>query len=432
LAHLQCNMGLCYTDIQNYQAAKKEFETALGHYADFNNKEGKYLCYVNLFYLAHKLKNQDEIDDYLKWANDPQFDACNLQAQLDFAKYKQEYFDQNGYAISAYDAANERIKLQQTFFEDFKNAQLNELKLDVNFNQVKGQLDATEDNLERERSEKALVNALYDKLQRQNKWIILLALLGSLMLISFLLILIRSNSRKKRINTQLIAQNEVVEKKSEEILNSMSYANSMEKLLLQQMNPHFLHNALTTIDASITIGDTSFAKRYLTLFSDLLRKTLDNSREDSISLAQEIDFLKAYIKLNAVKQGDQFECQFIYDEEDVEDFVFTPPMLVQPFIENALVHGLYHKIGDIKKLTIQVFPKENHILWIITDNGVGRIKSKEIGKSHKGISHGIKITVDRIHWMKKRYGNDFSVEYVDLEQGTEVTVKTPILDAVHG
>jgi len=90
--------------------------------------------------------------------------------------------------------------------------------------------------------------------------------------------------------------------------------------------------------------------------------------------------------LNALKQGDQFSYHFSYNEEDVEDFVFTPPMLVQPFIENALIHGLYHKIDGPKELTIEIQPKQNYILWTITDNGIGRIKSQEIGKTHKGIS----------------------------------------------
>lgn len=107
-------------------------------------------------------------------------------------------------------------------------------------------------------------------------------------------------------------------------------------------------------------------------------------------------------------------------------------MLAQPFIENALVHGLYHKTSGLKQLIIQIQPQNNHILWTITANGIGRVKAKEISKTLKGISHGIKITVDRIYWMKKRYTKDFSVEYIDLEQGTEVRLKTPIIDAIQG
>jgi sensor histidine kinase YesM len=195
------------------------------------------------------------------------------------------------------------------------------------------------------------------------------------------------------------------------------------------MNPHFLYNALTTIEASISVGDTEFAKNYLILFSDLLRKTLDHTRKDAISLEEEIDFLTAYINLNTNKQGSQFSYEFEYNKDEVEDFVFTPPMLVQPFIENALIHGLYHKTDGEKKLTIHIQPKDDHIIWTIIDNGVGRERAKQIGKTHQGISHGIKITVDRIHWMKKRYGSNFSIQYIDLPEGTKVILKTPILDS---
>jgi|GEM_PF-1693029 len=429
LAHLQVNMGLCYMDLKNYAEAKIQFESARHFYEVSNNKDGRYLCYINLFRLASEINNHQDLTYYLGRANDSNFADCNLQAQLDFETYKRDYYLEKQDTIGAYKASNEINRLQIMFFDEFQNDQLNQLKSDVNYQHIIGQLEASETDLEEEREEKNLLNSLNIKLHSQNKWIIFLSLFGMSLFIALILILIRSNRRKRELNKTLQAQKTELERKNEEILNSLTYANSMEKLLLQQMNPHFLYNALMTVDASITTGDTEFAKQYLNLFSDLLRKTLDNSRKDFISLGQEIEFLKAYIKLNAVKQGNDFDCQFIYEVEEVEDFVYTPPMLVQPFIENALVHGLYHKTDGTKKLTIQIQPQQKHILWTITDNGVGRIKSKEISKTHKGISHGVKITVDRIYWMKKRYSTDFSVEYFDLEQGTQVILKTPIVDA---
>lgn len=427
-AHLAANMGLCYLELGDYLAAQKKLNTALVNYRSLKNIEGIYLCQVNLFRVATKLKNKNASEEFLKIANDTSYAHCNLQTQLDFQTYKRDYFLQIGDSASAFIASYEIIRLQSLHFETVQNRQLHQLKSDVNYKQAKGQLSALKNVLIREKKEKMILDDLNNRLKKQNSWIIFLSTLGLILFIAFVFFLIRSNRRKKRLNQSLRAQKNEVERKSEEILNSMAYANAMEKLLLQQMNPHFLYNALMTVDASITTGDTEFAKEYLSLFSELLRKTLDNSRKDVVSLDQEIDFLKAYVKLNAIKQGPDFECQFIYDEEDVEDFVYTPPMLVQPFIENALIHGLYHKVSGKKELTIRIQPKKKHILWTIIDNGIGREKAKEIGKTHKGLSHGIKITVDRINWMKKRYEHDFSVQYIDLENGTKVILKTPIMD----
>ncbi len=428
LAHLQLNLGICNIKLEQFTAAKIDFESSLSTYQALSDNEGVFLSYVNLYLVAAKLELTEKKEMYRLLALDPIYTSCNRIVRRDLLKIlHDDYLDQEDTA-SAYIYSSQLKELDQQLMVEAHDEELNRLKSEVNFVRVKNELSKVETDLHREQEEKAEINNLNEKLKRQNNWILLLSISGAVLLIGFLLILIRSNRRKRKLNGRLLEQKREVEAKSEEILNSMDYANSMEKLLLQQMNPHFLYNALMTMDASITTGDTVFAKEYLHLFSDLLRKTLDNSRKDAISLEQEIAFLKAYVKLNAVKQGNQFECDFIYNVEDVEDFVFTPPMLVQPFIENALIHGLYHKTDGNKQLTIKIEPKKNHILWTITDNGVGRIKSKEIGKTHKGISHGIKITVDRIYWMKKRYANDFSVEYFDLEQGTQVILKTPILD----
>ncbi len=430
LAHLQVNLGICNVKLEHYAAAKIDFESSLSTYQALSDEEGVFLSYVNLYLVASSLGLTYKKEMYRTLALDSVYNNCNRIVRRDLLKILHDDYLMQADTASAYVYGSQLKELDQQLMVEAHDEELNRLKSEVNFVQVKNELSKVETDLQREQEEKAAINDLNEKLKRQNNWILLLSISGAVLLIGFLLILIRSNRRKRKLNGRLIEQKLEVEAKSEEILNSMDYANSMEKLLLQQMNPHFLYNALMTIDASITTGDTVFAKEYLHLFSDLLRKTLDNSRKDAISLAQEITFLKAYVKLNAIKQGNHFQCDFIYNEEDVEDFVFTPPMLVQPFIENALIHGLYHKTDGNKQLTIKIQPKKNHILWTIIDNGVGRIKSQEIGKTHKGISHGIKITVDRIYWLKRRYGTDFSVDYFDLEQGTKVLIKTPIFDEI--
>ena len=428
LAHIQINMGQCKVDLNEYAVAKTLFESSLKNYNKFKNTEGIFLCYINLYNVSNLLQLNTESNHYKELALDHSFKYCNVKSRIDLYTYlKNESFLKQD-STNALVYTLQLLELNKEMRENIKNRELATLKTDINFIHVNNQLNETIKNLQKETEAKTVLNTLNTNLTRQNKLILILSLLGILLLLSLVIILYRSNRLKHKNNIILEYQKKIVEEKNTEILNSITYATSMEKLLLQQMNPHFLYNALTTIEASISVGDIEFAKDYLILFSDLLRKTLDHSRKDVISLEEEIDFLKAYITLNTDKQGSQFSYEFVYNQDEVEDFVFTPPMLVQPFIENALIHGLYHKTHGEKKLTIHIQPGDNHIIWTITDNGVGREKAKKIGKTHQGISHGIKITVDRIHWMKKRYGSDFSIQYIDLAEGTKVILKTPILD----
>ena len=428
LANLQINIGLCYIDLKNYLKAKQYLLQSLSNYQKTANKEGVFMCYVNLYYTFYLLKNELKSEFYKSKALSGDYKNSSLKVKIDLYTYLKEEALAKKDTSNALSSSLKLLKLNEELIEEIKSEEINRLKQDINFTSISNELNETQLNLASETKEKQKMKMLNFHLKQQNQLNIILSLIGLSLFITIILILIKSNQIKRRTNEILEQQKKIVEEKNQEILNSLDFANSMEKLLLQQMNPHFLYNALTTIEASISIGDIQYAKNYLTLFADLLRKTLDNSRKDVISLEEEIDFLRAYIALNAEKQGDNFQCQFDYEQDEIEDFVLTPPMLVQPFIENALIHGLYHKTNGPKNLSIRIEPKQNYIIWTITDNGIGREKAKEIGKNHKGVSHGIKITVDRIFWMKKRYGNQFSIQYEDLEEGTRVILKTPILD----
>lgn len=428
LAILQVNIGLCYMDLKNYSKAKAYLAESLKNYEKCSNMEGIYMCNVNLFYTHFLLKDPVKARFYKEKALDEKFKDGSLKVKIDLYTYLKEEALANKDTENALVYSLKLLKFNDQLVEEIQNEEIERLKSDVNFTNVSNELKETQSSLESETREKKKMKVLNQQLKSQNQLNIFLSLLGLTLFMGIVFILIRTNNNRRKANEVLDFQKKLVEDKNREILNSLEFANSMEKMLLQQMNPHFLYNSLTTIEASISIGDLDFTRNYLNLFSDLLRKTLDNSRKDVISLVEEIDFLKAYIALNAVKQGNEFKATFEYEQDDIEDFVLTPPMLVQPFIENALIHGLYHKTNGPKQLTISVEPKSDYIIWTITDNGIGREKAKEIGKTHKGISHGIKITVDRIFWMKKRYGNNFSIHYEDLEEGTRVILKTPILD----
>ncbi len=428
LDNVYLNMGLNYNDIGEYQKATEKLKSARELYYDARNYQKVFMCDVNLYLSAYRSGDVDLTKEMEQKALSGADTLNSLKVKLDLYTYLTDAYLAEGDTVTSYKYQTKLLEVGDQLMENYKDEQLLELKGDVNYSRVSNELTDVQSSYQQVKKEKDEFAIINEQLSIRNKWIIFLGIAFLLVAISFIAFLLKANKKQKESNLILKTQKEQLNIQNTQILNSAEYASSMEKMLLQQMNPHFIFNALTTIEASVSVGDYDFSKEYISMFATLLRKTLDYSRSEAISLVDEISFLKAYIELNKVKQGEDFEYEFIYDEDHVEDFVNTPPMLVQPFVENALIHGLYHKTNGVKTLSIAIEPHDEYILWTIIDNGVGRVKSKEIGKTHKGISHGIKITSDRIKWMKNIYGHQFSIEYTDLDEGTRVVLKTPIVE----
>ena len=146
-----------------------------------------------------------------------------------------------------------------------------------------------------------------------------------------------------------------------------------------QMNPHFLFNALNTIQSYIYLNDKESAIMYTSKFSDLTRNILEMSTKDTITLDEEIKSLTLYLELEKMRFEDTFNYEVNIDRELNRDYIKIPSMLVQPYVENAIKHGLLHKKNNrVLKLT---FKKENNlVVIIIDDNGIGRKRSQELNK----------------------------------------------------
>ncbi|GLR16053.1 hypothetical protein GCM10007940_06680 [Portibacter lacus] len=202
--------------------------------------------------------------------------------------------------------------------------------------------------------------------------------------------------------------------------------------LRSQMNPHFLFNSLNSIKNYVVNKGPDEAADYITRFSLLMRKILENSRKDILSLEQEIETLKLYVEMEQMRFNFQFDYEFNIDPEiDLSNFKVAP-MLLQPYIENAIWHGLLNKKGKCN-LQIDFLALDQHVKCIITDNGVGR-KSAIDARKHKGSTReslGMKITEDRIHSINALYHIKATAEIEDLvdsqdqPMGTRVTVFLP-------
>lgn len=198
--------------------------------------------------------------------------------------------------------------------------------------------------------------------------------------------------------------------------------------LQSQMNPHFLFNSLNSINNFILKSDIEKASDYITKFSKLIRVILKSSSSLTISFSEELEILALYAKLEQMRINGGFEYIVNIDKKINLEQTKVPPLFLQPFIENAIWHGLTYIEGD-KKIVLQLKKHENNIICEIIDNGRGINKSKE--ESHKKINRrkffGIKATEDRIRLLYK--SKDVNVTITDISNenttGTKVTITLP-------
>lgn len=215
--------------------------------------------------------------------------------------------------------------------------------------------------------------------------------------------------------------------KEDEFLKRIKEA-EMEALR-SQMNPHFMFNTLNSINSFIIQNKTKDASKYLTSFSKLMRNILDNSKHKFISLEKEIQTLKLYIELESARLEHFFDYKITVAQNVQPDHIQIPPLVMQPFVENAIWHGLRNKKEDgLISIHISLF-NDDTVVINIEDNGIGREKSTELKTnrtSHK--SYGIDITKDRL----KMVNPENKIEVIDLYDnqnnplGTKVVVTLKI------
>lgn len=206
------------------------------------------------------------------------------------------------------------------------------------------------------------------------------------------------------------------------------------RALRAQMNPHFIFNCLGSINRYIVKSDTKTASNYLTKFAKLIRLILDNSSSDHISLDAEIQTLQLYLDMESLRFDGRFDYEIQKGENLEEDHTFLPSMLIQPYVENAIWHGLLQK-EERGKLWIRFKKVSGHTLQAeIEDNGIGR-KSAAERKSKDAVrqkSYGMQISSDRIKIINNLYKLNNSVTVHDLfdEQGgasgTKIILKIPV------
>ena len=202
-------------------------------------------------------------------------------------------------------------------------------------------------------------------------------------------------------------------------LKEAVYKNKLNDIALAslraQMNPHFIFNCLNSIKLYTEQNNSAAASEYLSKFSKLIRNMLHNARAEKNILSSEIETLQLYIEMEAMRFKDRMRFEIKVAENVDADFIEIPPLLIQPYVENAIWHGIMHKEGS-GKVTVNITQRNTESPLIITveDDGVGRAKASTLKNNEDHKSYGTQITNDRIALFNERDRLNASVNITDL------------------
>ncbi|MCM4162722.1 MULTISPECIES: tetratricopeptide repeat protein [unclassified Arenibacter] len=342
-------------------------------------------------YLEESIKDADVDDDLLVRKDATRKLSEVYKYKGDYTKALETYQEYVAVVDTLYVRKEQEIARAARFNRELaaKQSRISGLEQERELNQSKYSLALTEQKL------------VAESIKRQN-WIIYSLIFGMLLMGLAAYFFYRSNKQQKLANNLLALRS-----------------------LRSQMNPHFIFNALNSVNNFIAKSDERSANRYLSDFSTLMRAVLENSDEDFIPLSKELELLELYTKLEHSRFSDKFDYLILVDEGIDIDAFQIPPMLLQPYIENAIWHGLRYR-EDKGFLKIELKQKDKFALEIsITDNGIGRKKSAALKTQNqkKQKSKGMGNIKKRIEILNDMYKDKVAVLISDLEtngSGTKV------------
>lgn len=237
----------------------------------------------------------------------------------------------------------------------------------------------------------------------------------------------------KRLNERNLFEQKATNAELERTRAEEAYRRAQLAALKVQMNPHFLFNALNSIQAFIFLNDKNAANSYLGKFSDLMRRTLDMSQRDTILLADEVKMLELYLTLEAMRFRNELNFAITIADSNLTENTMLPPLLIQPYVENAIKHGLASK-KENRQVTVH-FSVENEktLKCTIIDNGIGRAKAEELKKqrSSSHLSFSTSASEQRLALLNTARTEKINVKYTDLYNengesiGTQVDIFIP-------
>lgn len=416
IASCLMNMGSAYYNANDFINANHYLQKALNLYRQLGNNygAGQSIDYLVNIYLSadNLLLKRLKIPSSLRLPLAMQLQqeglkmglaSGNLEIQRDGWENISEIYTREHRFDKALEAYKTHITLRDSIFNDEKRAEITRLTMQYEFDKKEAASKAKRDK------EKALAIATISRQKLIKNEIIggasIFLIVGFIGFIFY----------KKNRDTD--------EKKKEAELRA-EVADTEMKALRAQMNPHFIFNSLNSVSDFINKHETETADYYLTKFAALMRMILENSEQREIPLADDLKALEIYMQLEALRMDNKFTYQIdIGDNVDLEN-TLVPPLLLQPFVENSIWHGIAGKTGT-GKILIEIKKEEEMISCVVEDNGVG-INGKHVKKNTQK-SLGMKITSSRIDLLNKIRKANATVKLSDIAEGMRVELKLPLI-----
>ncbi len=438
------NLGICYKNLKQYDKADENYRIAYDEFKQAGFQKLAAQCLANRATVLQNTGNfakalqfsGEAYEVFMSFGDSVEAAACLKDIGITF--FNQGQFDKALVNFNeAYRIINRSSQIQSEIsllhemiitydsLQDFKNAYnyfilLQNLKDSLYNAETHEQIIELRNKFELEQKEKEIeIQDLLiekqktdvDRYQRE-RWffIILLVLFG----FTAWSVFNRFKLKQKHKEENLMRKNIEIE----------------QHLLRSQMNPHFIFNSLNSIQGLISGDDAYLAEIYLSKFAQLVRSILENSKKATVSLSEDISNLKLYLDLESMRFADSFEYKLIVDPIINTEEVFVPPLLVQPFVENSIKHGLVKLTDRNGLIKIDYYKQGEYLFCVVEDNGIGRkasIKLKKRNSNHKSL--GMKVTQERLDSLNKQFKTQASAEIIDLEDengnalGTKVMMK---------
>jgi tetratricopeptide (TPR) repeat protein len=395
------SIGQVYIKQKKYTDAKTIIEEGLKKAIHINDQFYISSCYINLGWTLMEMKDYKAAEENLKRgltiAENYSLKTAIVEAS---SKLSQLYNKTGDYKAAMFYYKN-AIELEKTIFNERNMQYVSDIIIQY-------ENEAKNKKIKALASQNEMMNS---KLERNQKifWFTLLGLL----LIAGVVIAFNRNQQLKQEKQILTLE---------------------QDMLRSQMNPHFIFNSLNSIKLYIINNEKENAVYYLNKFSKLIRKILIASTEKEMTLEDELDTMKLYMNIENIRFSNEIDFQIEVDKSINTSNIRVPSLILQPFLENALWHGLSSKENN-KEIVMNVTkPSKDFITIIITDNGIGRKESNRINENKilKRKSVGIAITKARLANFSKSFANDYKIDIEDLYDangsatGTKVIVNIPI------
>ena len=358
--------------------------------------------------LQKKINQTDQAEESFQQALNFSIQSGDKQTERETYNEVSGLEEERGRITKALEYYKKYVALQDEAFREKQLELERSLELNSSLNKQQQRIDLLEKN--EEISAKTIdllrANQTISEKSTTNQRLLIYGLLLVIVLLSISGYLMYNNMQRKRIANQLLAL----------------------KSLRSQMNPHFIFNALNSVNHYISKQDERAANKYLSDFSKLMRSVLENSQEDFISLAEEIDILKLYLKLEHNRFSEKFDYEFTLDESLNKEQIQIPPMLVQPYVENAIWHGLRYRE---KKgfLSVKINKEQQQVFIEIEDNGIGRKRSRALKtiNQQKNESTGMNNIEHRVEIINRMYATNINAKVIDLpdDSGTRIELRVP-------